>query len=112
MKVLGRLHDYQMDARRRQASEKRQGTKSREVSTVGAAGYGELGSSGIVTLVDFGGSSWLGRPTGGWARVFGGRERGSRDCLMLLWRRVEGRQGERGRRWAMTDVGDGWLCGE
>ena len=33
VKVLGRLHDYPMDERRRQASEKRQGTKSREVST-------------------------------------------------------------------------------
>src|SRR5215468_1336959 len=42
VKVLGRLHDYAMDERRRQASEKRQGTKSREVSTVSARGYGGI----------------------------------------------------------------------
>jgi hypothetical protein len=31
VQVLGRLHDDPIHARRRQASEKRQGTKSREV---------------------------------------------------------------------------------
>jgi len=55
VKVLGRLHDYAMDERRRQASEKRQGTKSREVSTVSASGYGELASRHTGAIVEFGG---------------------------------------------------------
>ena len=37
-RFLGRLHDAAIHARRRQASEKRQGTKSRLVGSGGAAG--------------------------------------------------------------------------
>src|SRR5215831_15441818 len=64
VKVLGRLHDYAMDERRRQASEKRQGTKSREVSTVSARGYGELASRHTGAIVEFGERSWLGMVLG------------------------------------------------
>jgi len=53
-----------MDERRRQASEKRQGTKSREVSTVSATGYGELASRHTGAIVDFGGKELAGL-TGG-----------------------------------------------
>jgi hypothetical protein len=83
VKVLGRLDDHPMATRRRQASEKRQGTKSREVSTVGAAGYGELASMRTVAMVDFGGRTWLGGAMGWYAGLFGRPESGWRDCLMF-----------------------------
>jgi hypothetical protein len=63
--VLGRLHENPIRARQQQASEKRQGTKSREGIAGGAAGYGELARSGMVTMFDFGESKWLGRSAGG-----------------------------------------------
>jgi len=75
VKVLGRLHDYPMDERRRQASEKRQGTKSREVSTVSATGYGELASRHTGAIVDFGkGVGWADRWEGTRGCSEGGKE--------------------------------------
>ena len=78
----------------------------------GAAGYGELASRGMITMVDFGGAI-------GWADRWQGRRGSLEDrkegraiAWWLFWKMGEGRQGERGRRWPMTRVRDGWLCGE
>ena len=58
VQVLGRLHDEPIHAHRGQASEKRQGTKSREGgSPTVQAGYGELASRCTVRMVDLGGAN-------------------------------------------------------
>jgi hypothetical protein len=64
--VLGRLHENPIRARQQEASEKRQGTNEIAGGIAGgAAGYGELARSGMVTMFDFGESKWLGRSAGG-----------------------------------------------
>src|SRR5262245_35606033 len=83
VQVFRRLHDKAIHAQQQQASEKRQGTKSREVSTVGAASYGELALRRTVAMVDFGGRKWLGRAVEGYGRLFGRPGRGSRHCFMV-----------------------------
>ena len=50
------------DGRRQRSAKAR--NRGRRIA-VGAAGYGELGSRGIVTMVAFVGSNWLDRPVGG-----------------------------------------------
>src|SRR5262245_18037489 len=58
VQVLGRLHDEPIHAHRGQASEKRQGTKSRAGgSPTVQAGYGELASRCTVRMVDLGGAN-------------------------------------------------------
>ena len=83
VQVLRRLHENPIRARQLQASEKRQGTKSREGDLRRCSGYGELAGWEMVTTLDFGGSKWLSRPARGYAGVFGGRKRGSSDCLVV-----------------------------
>jgi hypothetical protein len=54
VQVFGRLHDESIHARRVQASEKRQGTKSREVEHRRRSGlYGDLAAAGTVGMVDW-----------------------------------------------------------
>ena len=62
MKVFGRLHDDPIRARRRQAYEKRQWTKSREVERLQCGGLHE-GLSETRTLM---------RPDGAWSDQVGG----------------------------------------
>ena len=78
----------------------------------GAAGYGELALRGTVTMVDFWGSiggagRWEGR-----RGCVEGRKEGRAIVYGCIGRRGEGREGERDRFWPMTNVRDGWLCGE
>ena len=63
-------------------------------------------------MVDFGWSNWLGRAVGGVGGGVWRTGKGRAIVLRLHWRRGEGGQGERDRRWPMTNVHDGWLCGE
>jgi len=58
VQVLGCLHDERIQAQQGEASEKRQGTKSREGMADDAAGYGELASSGTVWMVGVRWSKW------------------------------------------------------
>src|SRR5262245_33532571 len=52
-RFLGRLHDDRSHTRRREASEKRQGTKSREVERRRRSGlYGDLIGAGGMAVVD------------------------------------------------------------
>jgi hypothetical protein len=44
--------------------------------------------------------------------VCGGPERGSSHWFAVALEEGEGRQGERDRFWPMTNMRDGWLCGE
>src|SRR5256885_16920581 len=63
-RFLGRLHEVAIHVRRRQASEKRQGTKSRLVGRGGWSRlYGEFGGAG-------------GAGMGAWGKGLGGREGG------------------------------------
>ena len=51
-RFLGRLHDVAIHVRRRQASEKRQGTKSRLVGSGGCSRlYGDLAEAGVAGMV-------------------------------------------------------------
>jgi hypothetical protein len=53
VQVFGCLHDDPIHARRRQASEKRQGTKSREVARLRCGGlYGDLITAGVMAVED------------------------------------------------------------
>ena len=97
------------DGRRRRSAKAR--NRGRRMAD-GAAGYGELASRGTVTMVDFGWSNLAG-PSGG--RVGGGVWRAGKRVEPLVCGCIgggEGRQGERDRRWPMSNVHDGWLCGE
>ena len=65
VQVFGCLHDdpsTRADGRRPKSAKAR--NRGRRIAA-GAAGYGELASRGMVTMVDFGWSNWLGRPVGG-----------------------------------------------
>ena len=79
----------------------------------GAAGYGELTSRGTVTMVDFGWSNLAG-PRGG--RVGGGVWRAGKRVEALVCGCIGG--GVKGDKasgiavWPMSNVRDGWLCGE
>ena len=54
-RFLGRLHDVAIHVRRRQASEKRQGTKSRLVGSGGCSRlYGDLAAAGVAGMVHWG----------------------------------------------------------
>ena len=54
-RFLGRLHDVSIHVRRRQASEKRQGTKSRLVGSGGCSRlYGDLAAAGVAGMVHWG----------------------------------------------------------
>ena len=59
-RFLGRLHDAAIQAHRRQASEKRQGTKSRLVGSGGCRGlYGDLAAAGVAEMVHWGNRIWV-----------------------------------------------------
>src|SRR5215472_6418227 len=77
-RFLGRLHDAAIHARRRQASEKRQGTKSRLVGGGGAAG-----SMGI----------WPQQGSLGWCI---GEQDGGSDGQQGVGGQVDERKGRRG----------------
>jgi len=113
VKVLGRLHDYPMDERRWQASEKRQGTKSREWDRRPCGGLWGISLEAHGSDSRFWGKELAGL-TGGMVleavRKVGKRAEGLLD--VCLRGRVEGRQGERDRGWTVSDVREGWLCGE
>jgi hypothetical protein len=65
VQVFGRLRDDPIRAYRREASEKRQGTKSREVGRRRGSGfYGDLAATSIVGMVD-----WASRS--GWGLLLG-----------------------------------------
>jgi hypothetical protein len=54
-RFLGRLHDVAIHVRRRQASEKRQGTKSRLVGRGGCSRlYGDLAAAGVAGMAHWG----------------------------------------------------------
>lgn len=54
-RFLGRLHDVAIHVRRRQASEKRQGTKSRLVGSGGCSRlYGDLAAAGVAGMAHWG----------------------------------------------------------
>jgi hypothetical protein len=54
-RFLGRLHDVAIHVRRRQASEKRQGTKSRLAGSGGCSRlYGDLAAAGVAAMVHWG----------------------------------------------------------
>jgi hypothetical protein len=78
-RFLGRLHDVAIDVRRRQASEKRQGTKSRLVGSGGCSRlYGDLAAAGVAGVVHWGNRiGWQRRAAGRW-RTAGRAERASR----------------------------------
>ena len=80
-RFLGRLHDAAIHAHRRQASEKRQGTKSRLVGSGGCRGlYGDLAAAGVAGMVHWGNRiGWQRRAAGRW-RTAGRAERASRRC--------------------------------
>jgi len=66
-RFLGRLHDVAIHVRRRQASEKRQGTKSRLVGSGGwSTLYGDLATAGVAGMVHWGNRI-------GWQRRAAGR---------------------------------------
>ena len=67
VQVFGRLQDDPTRVRRREASEKRQGTKSREVARLRCGGlYGDLITAGVMAVEDraarAGMTCFLGRP--------------------------------------------------
>ena len=78
-RFLGRLHDVAIHVRRRQASEKRQGTKSRLVGSGGCSRlYGDLAAAGVAGMVQWGNRvGWQRRAAGRW-RTAGRAERASR----------------------------------
>src|ERR1700759_274590 len=78
-RFLGRLHDVATHVRRRQASEKRQGTKSRLVGSGGCRRlYGNLAAAGVAWMVHWGNRiGWQRRAAGRW-KTAGRAERASR----------------------------------
>src|SRR5438270_6668104 len=78
-RFLGRLHDVAIHVRRRQASEKRQGTKSRLVGSGGCSRlYGDLAAAGVAGMAHWGTRIGWQRRAGGHWRTAGRAERASR----------------------------------
>jgi hypothetical protein len=113
VKVLGRLHDYPMDARRQQASEKRQGTKSREGDGGRCSGLWGISVEATGSDGDFLGEQLAGATAGkvgaGVWKV-GKRVEGLLDVYFGGGLKGDEASGIAAGR--MTEVGEGWLCGE